>query len=148
MGGTEKFYMKIFVILPKFYEKTLSSPGDIKTFRSGRMYIYTLLTFMDAVFSEETELMKWVGIFQLGNFWVGILRGDFFSGGDVDGWEFCRGKFPRIMVSNVCLRLGWEREGAASSKFATFWGIKIFLKIRVKKDSWIQKRNQTLVPTM
>ena len=109
---------------------------------------YILLPFMDAVFSEERELMKWVGIFQLGNFWVGILRGNVFSWGGVDGWEFFRGKFPRIMVSKVCLRLGWEREGAASSKFATFWGIKIFLKIRVKKDNWIQKRNQTLVPTM
>ena len=106
MSGIEKFYMKILVILPKFYEKTLSSPGDIKMFSSRRMYIYILLPFMDAVFSEERELMKCVGIFQLGNFWVGILRGNVFSWGGVDGWEFFCGKFPRIMVSKICLRLG------------------------------------------
>ena len=106
MSGIEKFYMKILVILPKFYEKTLSSPGYIFLY-------YTLLPFMDGVFSEERELMKWVRILilQCGNIWVRILRGDFFSGGEggrggVDGWEFFRGKFPRIMVSKVCLRLG------------------------------------------
>ena len=93
MSSIEKFYMKILVILPKFYEKTLSSPGDIKMFSSRRMYIYILLPFMDAVFSEERELMKWVGIFQLGNFCVGILRRDFFSRGGVDGWEFSPGNF-------------------------------------------------------
>ena len=58
MSGIEKFYMKILVILTKFYEKTLSSAEDIKMFSLRRMYIYILLPFMDAVFSEERELMK------------------------------------------------------------------------------------------
>ena len=93
MSGIEKFYMKISVILPKFYEKTLSSPGDIKMFSSRRMYIYIFLPFMDAVFSEERELVKWVGIFQLGNFWVGILRGDFFSRGVLMGGNFSAENF-------------------------------------------------------
>ena len=89
MSGIEKFYMKILVILSKFYEKTLSSPGYIFLY-------YTLLPFMDGVFSEERELMKWVGIFQFGNIWVRILRGDFFSGGGgpgLRGGNFSVGNF-------------------------------------------------------
>ena len=82
------FFMKMCLILPKFHEKTLSRHGDIKTFRPRRrMYMYTLPPFMDAVLSEERQLMKlvgifqvgifWVGIFQVGIFWVGIFRGVF-----------------------------------------------------------------------
>ena len=57
--------MKIFLIWPKFHEKTLSRSGDIKIFRLGkRMYMYSPL-FMDEVLSEERQLMKWVGIFQV-----------------------------------------------------------------------------------
>ena len=50
---------------------------------------------MDGVFSEERELMKWVGIFQFGNIWVRILRGDFFSGGGevLMGGNFSAGNF-------------------------------------------------------
>ena len=34
-------------MLPKFHEKTLSSPGDIKIFCPGRrMYMYTLTLFI------------------------------------------------------------------------------------------------------
>ena len=91
MSGIEKFYMKILVILPKFYEKTLSSPGYIFLY-------YTLLPFMDGVFSEERGLMKWVRILilQCGNIWVRILRGDFFSGaggGVLMGGNFSAGNF-------------------------------------------------------
>ena len=64
------FFMRI---LPKFHEKTLSGPGDIKVFCPGRrMYIYALLPLMDAVFSEERQLMKWVGVFY--NHFHNILR--------------------------------------------------------------------------
>ena len=67
--------MKILLTLPKFHEKTLSQPGDIKLFYLGRrMYIYTLPPIMDAVLNEERQLMKWVGIFQVGIFWVGVFR--------------------------------------------------------------------------
>ena len=63
------FSMKILSILPKFHEKTLSRP-----FRPGRrMYMYILSPFMDAMLSEERQLIKWVGIFQ-----VGILPGGIF----------------------------------------------------------------------
>ena len=68
--------MKILLILPKFHDKTLSRSGDIKIFRSGRrMYMYTLPPFMDALLSEKRQLMKSVGIFQMGIFWVGIFQG-------------------------------------------------------------------------
>ena len=43
--------------------------------------MYTLPLFMDEVLSEETQLMKWVGIFQVRIFWVGIFRGKIFQGG-------------------------------------------------------------------
>ena len=86
---TEKiFFMKILLTLPKFHEKTLSRPGDIKNFCPGwRMYIYTLPPLMDAVLSEERQLMKWVGILQ-----VRISRGEFprvsLMGGNFPGGNF------------------------------------------------------------
>ena len=82
------FFMKILLLLPKFHEKTLSRPGDIKIFRTGRMYMYTLPPFMDAVFSEERQLMKWVRIFHMGILWVGIFPGDIFQGGVFPGGIF------------------------------------------------------------
>ena len=64
-------FIKILLILPRFYERTLIGLGDIKMFRPGRrMYMYSLLLFMGAVFSEERQVMKWVGIFQVRIFWV------------------------------------------------------------------------------
>ena len=52
--------------------------------------MYILRPFMDEVLSEERQLMKWVGIFLVEIFWVGILRegGGEFSRGEFDGWEF------------------------------------------------------------
>ena len=47
----------------------------------------TFSPFMDAVLSEEIQLMKWVEIFQ-----VGIFRGE-VSRGEFDGWEFHQGEF-------------------------------------------------------
>ena len=73
------FFMKILLTLPKFHEKTLRRPGDIKVFRPWRMmYMYTLPPFMDAVLSDERQLIKWVGIFQVGIFWVEIFPGEIF----------------------------------------------------------------------
>ena len=70
------FSMKILLILLKFHEETLSCSGDIKIFRQGkRMYMYTLPPFKEEVLSEERQLMKWVGIFQVEIFWLGIFRG-------------------------------------------------------------------------
>ena len=40
-----------------------------------RMYMYALLPSMDAVFSEKRQLMKWVGMFQVGIFWEEIFWG-------------------------------------------------------------------------
>ena len=74
------FFMKILLILPKFHEKTLTRPGDIKIFRPGRrMYMYTLPPFMGAVLSEERQLMKLVELL-----WVGIFWG-IFSRAEIDG---------------------------------------------------------------
>ena len=52
---------------------------------------------MDEAFSEERQLMKWVGIFQMIIFWVGIFRGVFFKGGGGVGcWVgIFRGDFSR-----------------------------------------------------
>ena len=81
--------MKILLILPKFYEKTLSRPGDIKIFLPGKkMYMYTFPPFIEAVLSEKKQLLSWVGIFQFGNFSGRISEGDF--PGEFDGWEFSR----------------------------------------------------------
>ena len=43
--------------------------------------MYTLPPFMDAVLSEERQIMKWVGIFQVGIFWVRIFWVGTFQGG-------------------------------------------------------------------
>ena len=89
------FFMNILSILPKFHEKTLSRPGDIKIFRPGRrMYMCTLPPFMDAVLSEERQLMKLVGIFQVEIFWMVIfLGGGGFSRGSLMDGNFPRGEF-------------------------------------------------------
>ena len=82
------FFIKILLTLPKFHEKTLRRPGDIKIFRPRRrMYMYTLPPFMNPVLSEEKQLMKWVGIFQVGNFRGGFSRGE-FDEWEFSGWEF------------------------------------------------------------
>ena len=69
------------------------------------------ISFMENVLSEERQLMKWVGMFQVGISWVGIFRREFSSGGkgEFDGWEFSEvgGGFPRriflepILISNL-----------------------------------------------
>ena len=41
MSGIEKIYMKILVILPKFYEKTLSSAGDQNVFFTEDVHLYS-----------------------------------------------------------------------------------------------------------
>ena len=71
------FCMKILLILAQFQEKTLSRSGDIKSFFQGRrMYMYILPhPFMGKVLSEERQLIKWVGIFQVGISWVVVFRG-------------------------------------------------------------------------
>ena len=54
------FFMKTLLTFPRFHEKTLSRPGDIKVSLPGRrMYLYNLPPFMDALFSDERQLMKW-----------------------------------------------------------------------------------------
>ena len=82
------FFMKILLILPKLHEKTHSRPGDIKFFCQGRrMFMHNLPPFIGAVLSEERQLLKWVGIFQ-----VGIFRGE-FDGWGFSRWEFSQGEF-------------------------------------------------------
>ena len=48
-----------------------------------RMYMYAPppIPFMDELFSEEKQLMKWMGIFQVRIFWVGTFQGGIFQGG-------------------------------------------------------------------
>ena len=47
-----------------------------------RMYMYALpIPFMDELLSEEKQLMKWMGIFQVRIFWVGTFQGGIFQGG-------------------------------------------------------------------
>ena len=80
------FFMKI---LPKFQEKTLARLGDIKISLAGRrMYTYALSPFMDIMLSKERQVLKWVGIFQ-----VGIFLGD-FPGRSLMGVNFPSGNFP------------------------------------------------------
>ena len=47
------------------------------------------IPFMDEALSER-QLIKWVGIFQVGISWVRIFRGE-FSEGEFDRWEFSGG---------------------------------------------------------
>ena len=65
--------------------------------------IILIFTFVNIcqneVLSEESQLMKCVGIFRVGIFWVGIFRWRIFQEGESDGWEFSgwefsRGEFP------------------------------------------------------
>ena len=63
---------------------------------------------MEDVSSEERQLMKWVGMFQVGTSWVGIFLGEFSRGGgrEFDGWEFSevRGGFPgRIFLEPILI---------------------------------------------
>ena len=92
--------MKILLILPKFHEKTVSRPGDIKIFLPGRkMYMYTFPPFMEAVLREKRQLLNWVGIFQVWDFLGGNFcrefpgRGGEFNGWEFSRWEVFRGKF-------------------------------------------------------
>ena len=43
--------------------------------------MYILRPFMDEVLSEERQLMKWVGIFQVEIFWVEIFQVGISPGG-------------------------------------------------------------------
>ena len=57
--------------------------------------VFTLVKIcQNEVLSEERQLMKWVGKFQMRIFWVAILLGE-FSRGEFDGWEFFGWEFPR-----------------------------------------------------
>ena len=49
--------------------------------------MHNLPPFIGAVLSEERQLLKWVGIFQ-----VGIFRGE-FDGWGFSWWEFSQGEF-------------------------------------------------------
>ena len=63
---------------------TLSCSGHIKIFHPGRMYIYSLRPFMDAVLSEE------------------IVKKDNEIGGNILGRDFLGGNFPgRIFQGGV-----------------------------------------------
>ena len=53
---------------------------------------------IDEVLSEERQLMKWVGIFQVGLSWVRIFRREKFSRRKFDGWEFFGRDFPRTSL--------------------------------------------------
>ena len=72
LRAEKKNFYEDFINIGKVHEKTLSRPVDIKIFRLGRrMYMYTLLPFTDAVLSEERQLIKWVGVFQVAKKKVG-----------------------------------------------------------------------------
>ena len=48
------------------------------------------------VLSDERQLMKWMGIFQVRIFWVAIFRwGEGVFQGEFDGWKFFGWDFPR-----------------------------------------------------
>ena len=51
------------------------------------------IPFMDEV-SSEKQLIKWVGIFQVGISWVENFQCQ-FSKGEFDGWEISTGEFSR-----------------------------------------------------
>ena len=50
--------------------------------------------FIDEVLSEERQLMKWVGIFQFGNFLGGNFPGGNCPRGSLMGENFPGGNFP------------------------------------------------------
>ena len=64
------------------------------------------IPFMEEVLSEERQLTKWVGIFQVEISWVGVFRGD-FPGGALKGGNFPVVIFPGaiflepILISNL-----------------------------------------------
>ena len=51
------------------------------------------ILFMEEVLSEERQLTKWVGIFQVEISWVGVFRKG-FPGGDLKGGNFPVAIFP------------------------------------------------------
>ena len=57
------------------------------------MYMHTLSPFMDELLSEERQLMKWVGIFQVGIFWWEFSGGGELDWGGILRVEFCLVEF-------------------------------------------------------
>ena len=56
--------------------------------------MYTLPPFIDAILSEVRQLMKWLGIFQVRIFWVGIFRKKNFPEESLMGGNFPGRNFP------------------------------------------------------
>ena len=56
--------------------------------------MYTLPPFIDAILSEERQLMKWLGIFQVRIFWVEIFRKKNFPEESLMGGNFPGRNFP------------------------------------------------------
>ena len=124
------FFMKILSILPKFHEKTLSRPGDIKIFRPGRrMYMYTLPPFMDVVLSEERQSMKLVGIFPVGIFWMVIFWGEGIFQRQFDGWGFSLGEIFLEPCVIYCFKI--------LSLSRTFLKSSVFVKL-LDKDTQVK----------
>ena len=49
--------------------------------REEGIHLHSPPAFTDEVLSKERQLMKWVGVFQVEIFWLGIPSGDFLWGG-------------------------------------------------------------------
>ena len=65
----------------------------ILCFKSAEVFTF-VNSCQNEVLSEERQLMKWVGIFQVRIFWVAVFWGG-FSRGKFYGWEFLEWALPR-----------------------------------------------------
>ena len=94
LGWKSVFYENIINIAKVSWENSKPS-RRYQIFRPGRRtYMYTLPPFIDAILSEERQLMKWLGIFQVRIFWVEIFRKKNFPEESLMGGNFPGRNFP------------------------------------------------------
>ena len=100
LGVKKCFFMKILLILPKFHEKTLSHPGDIKFFRPGRTSREDVHVQSSPIYGRSVKWRNTIneigGNIPRGNF----LGGNFPGGGGVPGRNFPRTDFFKAKISN------------------------------------------------
>ena len=61
-------------------------------FQNAEVFMF-VSSCQNEVLSEERQLLKWVGIFQVRIFWVAVFWGG-FSRGKFYGWEFLEWELP------------------------------------------------------
>ena len=87
------FFFSILLLLLLLHWYYLKDCFVILCFQSAEVFTFVKIC-QNEVLSEERQIMKWVGIFQVRIFSAAILWGK-VSRGDFDGWEFFGWEFPR-----------------------------------------------------